>query len=95
MQALPSTKTSHTFEKFTTKNGARISRIPLEAFPGFWTYAYLVIADDHRVLIDTGSGFGDCNEHLLEGFDRVRTDEGPSAAIVNLTQFWRRSNVFF
>lgn len=85
MQALPSTKTSHTFEKFTTKNGARIYRIPMEAFPGFWAYAYLVIADDYRVLIDTGSGFGDCNEHLLEGIVRVRPDEGSAAAIENLT----------
>ncbi|NQU30053.1 MAG: MBL fold metallo-hydrolase, partial [Anaerolineae bacterium] len=57
----------------------------MEAFPGFWAYAYLVIADDYRVLIDTGSGFGDCNEHLLEGIVRVRPDEGSAAAIENLT----------
>ena len=48
---------------FETGSGALIFQLPLEAFPGFWTHAYLVLVDDSelgpmRVLIDTGSGFG-------------------------------------
>jgi len=82
---IPPTKTLHTFAKFTSKNGARIYRIPLEAFPGFWAYAYIVFMGDYRVLIDTGSGFGECNDQLQEGFDRVSTDEGSAAAMENLT----------
>ena len=71
----PSTKTLHAFAEFTTQKGARIYRIPMQAFPGFWAYAYLVFVDDLIVLIDTGSGFGDCNEQLEEGVDRIRARE--------------------
>jgi glyoxylase-like metal-dependent hydrolase (beta-lactamase superfamily II) len=45
-----------TFQCFTTSGGARVYRLPLEAFPNFWAYAYLVLADGYRVLIDCGSG---------------------------------------
>jgi len=54
---------------FETDLGAQIYQLPLEAFPGFWTYAYLVLVDggelgSMRVLIDTGSGFGYSNDNL-------------------------------
>lgn len=45
-----------TFQYFTTSGGARVYRLPLEAFPNFWAYAYLVLVGDYRVLIDCGSG---------------------------------------
>jgi glyoxylase-like metal-dependent hydrolase (beta-lactamase superfamily II) len=45
-----------TFQSFTTSGGAQVYRLPLEAFPNFWAYAYLVLAGDYRVLIDCGSG---------------------------------------
>lgn len=54
-------------QAFETSNGSRIYQIPIEAFPGFWGYTYLVIYGDTRVLIDTGSGIGDSNEHLEAG----------------------------
>ena len=76
MQPIPSTKTLHTFKQFATAQGARIYRIPMQAFPNFWVYAYLVFVDGMTVLVDTGSGFGDSNQHLLEGFERVRACEG-------------------
>ncbi len=76
MPAIPTTKSLHTYAEFTTENGARIYRIPMQAFPGFWAYAYLVFVDDLVVLIDTGSGFGDCNEQLMAGFETVRAREG-------------------
>jgi glyoxylase-like metal-dependent hydrolase (beta-lactamase superfamily II) len=50
--------------EFRTSKGGRIYRLPLEVFPGFWAYAYLVIVDDYRVLIDAGSGYGASNEQL-------------------------------
>jgi glyoxylase-like metal-dependent hydrolase (beta-lactamase superfamily II) len=57
---------------YESAEGAQIARIPLLAFPGLWGYAFLVVVDDPqlgpmRVLIDAGSGFGDCNTHLDEG----------------------------
>lgn len=76
MSNIPTTKSPHTFAKFITTHGARIYRLPLEAFTNFWVYAYLVFVDDQIVLIDTGSGSGDSNRCLQEGFERVRTEEG-------------------
>ena len=84
MQTIPTTKSPHTYAEFTTQKGARIYRIPMQAFPGFWVYAYLVFVDDLIVLIDTGSGFGDCNEQLEAGFDRVRAREGLASVMDSL-----------
>jgi glyoxylase-like metal-dependent hydrolase (beta-lactamase superfamily II) len=56
---------------FMTSLGARVYQIPIEAFPGLWTFAYLVIYKDLRVLIDTGSGFGDSNHQLIDGIQKA------------------------
>ncbi len=56
-----------TVQPFNTSGGASIYQIPLEVFPGFWGCAYLALVDGYRVLIDTGSGFGDSNQHLEGG----------------------------
>ncbi|HEY61023.1 MAG TPA: MBL fold metallo-hydrolase [Anaerolineae bacterium] len=58
-------------EHFKTKLGADIFQLPLEAFPNFWAFAYLVYFDGDWVLIDTGSGFGKNNQDLEEGFKSV------------------------
>ena len=52
---------------FERRNGARIAQIPLEAFPDFWVYAYLVWIGEFCVLIDSGSGFGKNNQYLEAG----------------------------
>jgi glyoxylase-like metal-dependent hydrolase (beta-lactamase superfamily II) len=52
---------------FETSQGARVYQIPMEAFPGLLTFAYLVLYQDYCVLIDTGSGHGDSNQQLIEG----------------------------
>ena len=52
---------------FETSMGAKIFQIPMEAFPDFWAYAYLVDFGGRLGLIDTGSGFGHSNQHLEEG----------------------------
>ena len=84
MQPIPTTKSPHTYAEFITKKGARIYRLPMQAFPGFWVYVYLVFVDDLIVLIDTGSGFGDCDEQLEEGFERVRAQEGLASLMDSL-----------
>jgi glyoxylase-like metal-dependent hydrolase (beta-lactamase superfamily II) len=58
-------------QKFESCQGARIFQLPLEAFPGFWVYAYLVLVDNFQVLIDAGSGFGVSNDHLEERLRQV------------------------
>ncbi len=54
-------------QTFKTSGGASVYQIPLEAFPGLSGYAYLVLADGYRVLIDTGSGVGESNSNLEAG----------------------------
>jgi glyoxylase-like metal-dependent hydrolase (beta-lactamase superfamily II) len=72
-------------EVHASTSGARVYRLPLEVFPGFWAYAHLVFAGDLVVLVDAGSGFGDSNEHLEAAFESVRRDHGEAAQWSRLT----------
>ena len=60
-----------TFATFETTSGAKVHRIPLEAFPRFWAYVYVVQKDSYCVLIDTGSGTDLSHENLLAGFQQA------------------------
>lgn len=82
---IPSQKIPHTFAKFETSGGALVYRIPMRAFPNFWVYAYLVLVDDYIVLIDTGSGFGDSNADLEQGFEQASRLLGREIRISDLT----------
>jgi glyoxylase-like metal-dependent hydrolase (beta-lactamase superfamily II) len=55
------------FTKHQTATGIRFQRLPVEAFPNFWAYAYLVQVDDWVVLVDTGSGSESSNAGLEAG----------------------------
>ncbi len=63
---------------FRTAEGAHIFQIPLQLFPGFYGYAYLVViaasgdgsienGTAYRVLIDAGSGMDESNQMLQAG----------------------------
>ena len=80
-----SSKTSFSFKAFETARGARIFRLPLNVFPDFWAYAYLVLVDDLIVLIDTGSGFGRSNAHLEAGFEQAGSALGRKIRLEDLT----------
>jgi len=60
-----------TFASFETSNGAKVFRLPVQAFPNFWAYAYVVIKDDFRILIDTGSGTDASHQDLLNGLQQA------------------------
>ncbi len=60
-----------TFAIFETSGGSKIHRIPVEAFPNFWAYVYLVQKDDYRVLIDCGSGLETSHADLLAGLGQA------------------------
>jgi glyoxylase-like metal-dependent hydrolase (beta-lactamase superfamily II) len=60
-----------TFATFETSSGAKIHRIPLEAFPNFWAYVYLLQKDAYCVLIDTGSGTDNSHENLQSGLQQA------------------------
>lgn len=59
-------------ERFESNTGVRIYRVPCEAFPGFTAYVHLAIGAGPPTLIDTGSGFGPCNEQITRGIEGLR-----------------------
>ncbi len=70
---------------YETNRGGRIFQIPLEAFPGIWGYVYIVIIDGYRVMIDTGSGYGNANQHLEEGMGAVSELIGATISLSDIT----------
>jgi glyoxylase-like metal-dependent hydrolase (beta-lactamase superfamily II) len=56
---------------FETSGGTKIHRLPLEVFPNFWAYAYVLQNTDYCVLIDTGSGTDDSHQNLLDGLKKA------------------------
>jgi len=58
------------FATFETYSGTQIYRLPLEAFPGFWVYAYLVQKNENIYLIDCGSGTESSHHNLLNGLQQ-------------------------
>jgi glyoxylase-like metal-dependent hydrolase (beta-lactamase superfamily II) len=60
-----------TYAVFETSAGAKVHRFPLQAFPEFWVYAYLLQKDGENTLIDTGSGGDISHEDLLNGIGQA------------------------
>lgn len=77
--------TSPSFQSFTTSRGARVFAIPVEAFPNFYAYTYLVQTDDMLVLIDTGSGSDRSHETLKAGLEQAGAELGRSITFADLT----------
>ena len=59
------------FTSFESASGARIDRIPLEVFPHFWAYCYILRKDEYCVLIDAGSGTDKSHKDLLDGLQKA------------------------
>lgn len=81
---------SITLRRFESAGGALVYQIPLEEFPGFWGYVYLILVDDvnlgqMRILIDTGSGYGEANRQLEEGLAAISAELGEPAGLAELT----------
>lgn len=82
--------TSLAIKSFETSGGGRIFRIPIQEFPILWGYVYLVLIEEgdwgnQCVLIDTGSGFGDSNQHLEDGLRAISEQLGRTIGLENLT----------
>jgi len=60
-----------TYAMFETSSGVKIHRLPLQAFPKFWVYVYVVQSDGGNYLIDTGSGTETSHEDLLKGLQQA------------------------
>jgi glyoxylase-like metal-dependent hydrolase (beta-lactamase superfamily II) len=61
----------YSFAMFETSSRAKIYRIPLEAFPKFWAYVYVIIKDGFRILVDSGSGMDSSHQDLLKGLEQA------------------------
>ena len=59
------------FAEFESASGARIFRLPLQVFPNFWAYAYVVQHADETYLIDAGSGTDTSHDDLLNGLKQA------------------------
>ena len=53
-------------ERFVSTRRAYLPH-PVEAFPGFIVYCYVVLDVGVPTLVDTGSGFGNSSDQLLQG----------------------------
>ncbi|MFZ0535125.1 MAG: MBL fold metallo-hydrolase [Anaerolineales bacterium] len=73
---------------YTTEGNAHIYQIPLHEFPGLIGNVYLVITGKYRVLIDTGSGFGDSNHELETGLDEISESRGEDCSLTNISHIF-------
>ncbi len=73
---------------YTTAGNALIYQIPLHEFPGLVGNVYFVVTGKYRVLIDTGSGFGNANQELEAGLQEVSTLRGEDCSLESLTHIF-------
>jgi glyoxylase-like metal-dependent hydrolase (beta-lactamase superfamily II) len=72
-------------ERFETNTGVRIYRLPLDVFSsGFIGYSYVILNAGVPTLVDTGSGYPQSNEHLLDSFRAIRDDFGETLQLRDL-----------
>jgi glyoxylase-like metal-dependent hydrolase (beta-lactamase superfamily II) len=76
-------------QAYQSGSGARIFRLPLQEFPLLVGYVYLVLVEEagqtYRVLIDTGSGYGESNQNLLRGLEQASELAGEPLGLEHLT----------
>ncbi|MCA9882740.1 MAG: MBL fold metallo-hydrolase [Anaerolineae bacterium] len=70
------TQTQSAVQRFESSSGVRIYRIPMEVFPGFIGYAYLLLGAGVPTLVDVGSGYQASTEQLLDGLASVSSEHG-------------------
>ena len=73
-------------QRFETAGGTRIYRIPVEAFPQFIVYSYLILNAGPPTLVDAGSGYGNSNDHLLQGITALKDTFGEPVSVSDLAR---------
>lgn len=71
-------------ECFKSSSGARIYRLPVEVFPSFIAFCYVILDAGVPTLVDTGSAYGSSNDHLLQGIAALRDEFGESIEVRDL-----------
>ena len=59
------------FTFFESSGGAKVHGLPLEVFPNFWAYAYVVQKNEFCLLIDAGSGTEKSHQDMLDGLQKA------------------------
>jgi len=73
---------------YKTAGEAIIYQIQLHEFPGLVGNVYLVMARKYRVLVDTGSGFGESNDDLDKGLEEISNIRGEDCSLKQLTHIF-------
>lgn len=73
-------------QRFVTAGGTRIYRIPVEAFPQFIVYCYVILDGGPPTLVDAGSGYGNSNDQLLQGIAVLKDTFGEPVSISDLAR---------
>jgi len=71
--------------RYRTRGGVELYRLPVRLFPELDGYVYLILADDHRILVDAGSGLPESQEDLRRGLETVRARFGRPVDLPDLT----------
>jgi glyoxylase-like metal-dependent hydrolase (beta-lactamase superfamily II) len=71
-------------ERFESGTGARIYRLPVEVFPDFIAYCYVILEAGVPTLVDTGSGYGNSNDHLLAGIAALKEQFGETVGLADI-----------
>jgi glyoxylase-like metal-dependent hydrolase (beta-lactamase superfamily II) len=71
-------------QRFVSSAGRYLYLICVEAFPSFFANVYLYDDGEHRLLIDSGSGFASCNRELLSGLEEVEQRFGARFPLAEL-----------
>lgn len=67
---------SSSIEQYTSAGGIPIYRMPVEVFPDFVGYSYLIVLGERRVLVDVGSVLPQSHEDLQDNFAELRSEFG-------------------
>ena len=73
---------------YITSGNANIYQINLHEFPGLIGNVYFVTTGKYRVLIDTGSGFGESNHELEKGLEEISDLRGEDCTLNSLSHIF-------
>ena len=71
--------------KHTTAAGRDIYSFSVQAFPGLVGNIYLIDDGGRLLMVDTGSGLEDSNQHLLDGVAALQEQFSPHLRLENVT----------
>lgn len=77
-------ETQLSVQQFETNSGVILYRIPMNVFPGFVGFSYLMLGAGVPTLIDTGTGFEQSNKELLEGLRTVKSEFGEKIEVTDI-----------